>query len=57
MRSGWRFKVPRPEHGESMSKESAIFSKSVVMFSVMSFAEMEVARACLARVWREVSFF
>ena len=35
LRSGWRFSVPRPEQGESMSRESATFSKSVGVDSVI----------------------
>lgn len=57
LRSGWRFSVPRPEQGESMSRESAMFSKSAGVVSLIAFGEISVARACLARVWREASFF
>ncbi len=39
-----------------MSRESAMFSKSAGVVSMMGLGEMEVARACLARIWREASF-
>ncbi len=56
-KSGWRFKVPRPEQGESMRRESATSANSVWMVSVMILGEIDVARAREARCWSWTSFF